>query len=65
LFFVEPLWLTYAKAVDTMSDYAEDFRYPGHSATWQEAKIAFKHCRSLRVEVWDSKAEKGCQIFEY
>jgi HEPN domain-containing protein len=47
---VEPLWLAYAKAVDTMSDYAVDFRYPGHSATLREAKIAFKHCRSLRGE---------------
>jgi HEPN domain-containing protein len=47
---VEPLWLSYGKAVDAMSDYAVDFRYPGHSATLREAKIAFKHCRSLRVE---------------
>jgi HEPN domain-containing protein len=48
---VEPLWLAYAKAVDAMSDYAVDFRYPGHSATLREAKIALHHCRSLRAEV--------------
>ena len=48
---VEPLWAAYAKAVDAMSDYAVDFRYPGHSATLREARIALKHCRSLRAEV--------------
>jgi HEPN domain-containing protein len=48
---VEPLWQAYAKAVDAMTDYAVDFRYPGHSATLREAKLALKHCRSLRDEV--------------
>jgi HEPN domain-containing protein len=48
---VEPLWQSYAKAVDVMSDYAVDFRYPGHSATLREARLALKHCRSLRSEV--------------
>lgn len=47
---VEPLWASYAKAVDAMSDYAVDFRYPGHSATLREAKIALKTCRSIRAE---------------
>ena len=47
---VEPLWQAYAKAVDVMSDYAVDFRYPGHSATLREARVALKHCRSLRAE---------------
>ena len=47
---VEPLWAGYTKAVDAMSDYAVDFRYPGHSATLREAKSALKHCRSLRIE---------------
>jgi HEPN domain-containing protein len=48
---VEPLWSAYSRAVDGMTDYAVDFRYPGHSATPREAKLAFKHCRSVRVEV--------------
>ena len=48
---VEPLWSAYAKIVDNMSDYAVDFRYPGHTATLVEAKRALKHCRSLRAEV--------------
>jgi hypothetical protein len=33
-----------------MSDYAVDFRYPGHSATMREAKVAMKTCRSVRAE---------------
>ena len=33
-----------------LTDYAVDFRYPGHSATLREAKLAFKHCRSLQAE---------------
>lgn len=48
---VEPLWSAYAKVVDSMSDYAVDFRYPGHSATLAEAKRALKYCRSVRSEI--------------
>jgi HEPN domain-containing protein len=48
---VEPLWSAYAKVVEGMTDYAVDFRYPGHYATLSQAKRAMKHCRSLRVEV--------------
>jgi len=48
---VEPLWAAYAKVVDIMTDYAVDFRYPGHAATLREARTALKHCRSVRVEV--------------
>ena len=47
---VEPLWSAYAKVLDRLSNYAVDFRYPGHTATLREAKLAFQHCRSLRVE---------------
>ena len=48
---VEPLWSAYAKVVDSMSDYAVDFRYPGHSARLAEARRALKYCRSLRSEI--------------
>ena len=37
---VEPLWSPFAKVVDTMSDYAVDFRYPGQGATLAEARHA-------------------------
>jgi len=48
---VEPLWSAYAKTVDAMSDYAVDFRYPGHSATLAEARRSFKNCKAIRQEV--------------
>jgi len=55
----EPHWSIYAKRADTMTDYAVDFRYPGHSATLREARVALKHCRSLRAEVRRSLGLKG------
>ena len=55
----EPLWSIYAKREDAMTDYAVDFRYPGHSATLREARVALKHCRSLRAEVRRSLGLKG------
>jgi HEPN domain-containing protein len=55
---VEPLWSAYAQAVDAMTDYAVDFRYPGHSATVREAKAALRDCRSLRAEVQRSPGLK-------
>ena len=48
---VEPLWSAYSKVVDDLADYAVDFRYPGHSATLRQAKLALKYCRSMRAEV--------------
>ena len=48
---VEPLWSAYAQVVDAMTDYAVDFRYPGHTATVRAARTALKHCRFLRAEV--------------
>jgi HEPN domain-containing protein len=47
---VEPLWSSYTKALDRMSNYAVDFRYPGHMETLREAKMVHKHCRSFRTE---------------
>ena len=47
---VEPLWSSYAQSLDRMSNYAVDFRYPGQSATLREARLAVKHCRSVRLE---------------
>jgi HEPN domain-containing protein len=47
---IEPLWSAYSKVVNGITDYAVSFRYPGDSATVREAKVALKHCRSLRAE---------------
>lgn len=48
---VEPLWASYGKVMDALSNYAVDFRYPGHTATLREARVAYRHCSSLRAEV--------------
>jgi HEPN domain-containing protein len=48
---IEPLWITYASTVRRLTGYAVNFRYPGEDATLAEARIALKHCRSLRAEV--------------
>ena len=48
---VEPLWSPYAKTVDELSDYAVDFRYPGHFSTLAEARKALKNCKAVRQEV--------------
>ena len=47
----EPLWSAYSKVVDQLADYAVNFRYPGQSASRREARVAMKHCRSLRSEL--------------
>lgn len=48
---VEPLWMTYAAAAKKLTAYAVTLRYPGEGATLAEAKLALKHCQSLRAEV--------------
>ena len=47
---VEPHWLAFASAAKAITNYAVDFRYPGHSATLREARTAMKHCRMIRAE---------------
>ena len=48
---VEPRWSVYATMVDGMSDYAVDFRYPGHAANLREARTALRYCRIVRTAV--------------
>jgi HEPN domain-containing protein len=47
---VEPAWRQFAKALDAITDYAVDFRYPGRAATLCQAKEALKHSRAIRAE---------------
>lgn len=56
---VQPHWPMYSKAVDAVTDYAVDFRYPGHSATLREGRAALAHCRILRAEIRRSLGLKG------
>lgn len=48
---VEPLWAVLRPALKRLTDYAVDFRYPGHEATRQQAKTAIADSRTVRSEV--------------
>jgi hypothetical protein len=37
--------------MQTLTDYAVDFRYPGHSANKTHARRALADCKSIRHEV--------------
>lgn len=56
---VEPTWRRFAKALDAVTGYAVDVRYPGHFATLREARAALKHCRALRAVVRRSLGLRG------
>lgn len=47
----EPLWVVYVSIAGRLTGYAVNFRYPGEDATLAEAKLALRHCKSLRAEV--------------
>ncbi|MCX7047286.1 MAG: HEPN domain-containing protein [Candidatus Sumerlaeota bacterium] len=48
---VEPLWASYEPLMDCLTQYAVAFRYPGDTATRQEAREALAACRELRKAV--------------
>jgi HEPN domain-containing protein len=48
---VEPLWSAFRPALQILTDYAVDFRYPGHSANKSHARRALVDCKSIRREV--------------
>jgi DNA-binding PucR family transcriptional regulator len=48
---VEPLWSAFRPALQTLTDYAVDFRYPGHNASKSHARRALADCKSIRREV--------------
>ncbi len=45
------LWAAMRPALDTLSIYAVDFRYPGDNADKEEARAAVKLCRSVRETI--------------
>jgi len=51
---LEPLWATFRGSAKMLTDYAVDFRYPGDTATLAEARVALKHCKSIRHEMRSS-----------
>jgi HEPN domain-containing protein len=51
---VEPLWSVFLPQAQLLEDYAVDFRYPGDTATLDEARLALKNCKGIRHEVRSS-----------
>ena len=45
----EPLWEPFRRDLAYLSDFAVSFRYPGESATKEQAKDAIRRCRHFRV----------------
>ncbi len=50
----EPLWSALRPALDALSDYAVVFRYPGRTATREDAREARQDCRTVRAAVRSS-----------
>ena len=44
----QPFWKALLPALDSLSDYAVSFRYPGQDADNKEAQDALEHCRKVR-----------------
>jgi HEPN domain-containing protein len=51
---VEPGLASLRENVDGLTHYAVDFRYPGESATREQAKVALANCRVARKAVRES-----------
>jgi HEPN domain-containing protein len=51
LLTIEPLWAALRPALQTLTDYAVDFRYPGHTAHKTHAQRALRDCKAVRREV--------------
>src|SRR5437016_333842 len=51
---IEPLWTFLAPDANALTDYAVKFRYPGEAADRDEAKAAYRKCRTIRSEVRSS-----------
>ncbi len=47
----EPLWTALSPALKSLSGFAVEFRYPGNSATPDDAAQALKDVKSIRKEI--------------
>ena len=45
----EPSLAALRLSLEALNDYAVEFRYPGESATLEEARIAFDNCQAARL----------------
>jgi HEPN domain-containing protein len=48
---VEPTWSSWSAVLHPLSAYATEFRYPGRSATKDDARAAIDHARTFRATV--------------
>ncbi len=48
---VEPRWRVFRSALQNLSDFAVDFRYPGHHATKAQARRALADSKAFRRHV--------------
>jgi HEPN domain-containing protein len=51
---LEPMWSAFLPQAHLLEDYAVDFRYPGDTATLEEARQALRNCKAIRREVRSS-----------
>lgn len=47
---LESMWSALLPQAHLLEDYVVDFRYPGDTATLDEARLALKNCESIRCE---------------
>jgi HEPN domain-containing protein len=47
---IEPLWSAMRPALQNLTDFAVNFRYPGSQANKQDASTALRDCKSVRKE---------------
>jgi HEPN domain-containing protein len=48
---VEPLWSALRPALQNLTDFAVDFRYPGSQAGKQDATMALRDAKAVRLQV--------------
>jgi HEPN domain-containing protein len=56
---LEPLWETWRADLNLLSNFAIEYRYPGESATREDALRAFDICRRFRAGARESLAIRG------
>jgi HEPN domain-containing protein len=47
---VEPLWSAMRSAMQNLTDFAVDFRYPGQHSTKHDAATALRDCKMVRKQ---------------
>jgi HEPN domain-containing protein len=51
---IEPLWETWRADLNLLGSFAVEYRYPGESATKEDARHAGRLCRMLRTRLRES-----------